>query len=88
MKERWGKKGETTGSHIKRKEDEEGSFHLERRDDSDLMVILCQSDPVANNKNKTKQTKYKVNRNCSKNNVSDFQTESENKELILNSCVK
>lgn len=84
-----GGKGETTGSHIKRKEeDEEGSFHLERRDDSDLMVILCQSDPVANTKNKTKQTKNKVNRNCSKNNVSDFQTESENKELILNCCVK
>lgn len=33
-----GEKGETTGSHIKRKEeDEEQSFNLERRDDSDLI---------------------------------------------------
>ena len=38
MKERWGKKGETTSSHIKRKEEnEEQSFNLERRDDSDLI---------------------------------------------------
>ena len=57
MKERWGGKGETTGSHIKRKEDEEGIFHLEIRDDSDLMVILCQSDPVANTKNKANKTR-------------------------------
>ena len=39
-------------------------------------------------KNKAKQTKNKVSKNCAKNNASDFQTESENKELILNCYVK
>ena len=53
-----------------------------------MMVMLCQSDPVANTKNKAKQRKNKVSKNCANNNASDFQTESENKELILNCCVK